>query len=156
MDVRPATLQDIDPLADIWYSGWVEAHADHVPKALVELRTLESFKARLTKHIDRVLVVGKRGAPLGFCLVKSDELDQLFVSSAARGTGVADALIQSGEQWIRDDGHSSALLFCEPNNHRAIRFYEKSGWRNSGLSEESVETSEGPFKLQVIKFRKAL
>ena len=43
MDVRAAEERDLDQLAQIWYDGWHEAHAERVPEELTRQRTLESF-----------------------------------------------------------------------------------------------------------------
>jgi hypothetical protein len=40
-----------------------------------------------------VSVIGPIGAPLGFCMLKDDELYQLYVAAEARGVGAAAAVI---------------------------------------------------------------
>jgi hypothetical protein len=41
-------------------------------------------------------------------------------------------------------------------NHRAARFYEKSGWRLAGTVVDPAETSSGPFPLEVWRYEKRL
>ena len=99
MNVRAAHETEIDHLAGLWYAAWQDAHANLVPRELTRLRTLESFRERLEAALPYVRVMGPAGGPLGFCLVKGDEMYQLFVSAKARGTGVAapnDRMIGSG------------------------------------------------------------
>lgn len=155
-DVRPAEPDEIDHLAKVWYDGWQEAHARIVPAELTRLRTLESFRDRLAAAIARIRVIGPRGAPVGFCIVKDEELYQLFVSAPARGLGVAARLIDDGEARLAAAGVDTAWLACAIGNDRAARFYEKRGWRRVGNMINDVETSDGTFTLEVWRYEKSL
>jgi hypothetical protein len=73
MDVRAAEEAEIDQLAQVWYAGWLDAHAQIVPRDLTRVRTLESFRQRLQEALSRVRVVGPSGAPAGFCIIQGDE-----------------------------------------------------------------------------------
>ena len=154
MHVRSAVNMEADALAKLWFDGWQDAHAAILPAELRRLRTLESFKERLLRGLSEVRVVGPLGAPLGFCMLKEDELYQLFVSTEARGTGVAAFLMTNGEARLAEKGVETAWLSCAIGNHRAARFYEKSGWRNTGNYVTTVETTDGPFELEVWRFEK--
>jgi GNAT superfamily N-acetyltransferase len=103
-----------------------------------------------------VRVIGPRGAPLGFSIVKGDELNQLFVASAARGTGVAAALIGEAEARVAARGAEAIWLTCAIGNARAARFYEKRGWRRAGTVRDVLETPDGPFPLDVWRYEKPL
>ena len=72
-------------------------------------------------------MIGPRGAPLGFTMLKGDEVYQLYVSREARGRGVAAALMADAEQRLAARGVSDAWLACAIGNERAARFYEKQG-----------------------------
>ena len=156
INVRAADAAEVDRLSAIWYDGWHEAHARIVPVELTRLRTRESFRERLQAALPRVRVVGRAGAPVGFSIVKGDELYQLFVSPAARGSGVAGALIADAEARLRTDGVATAWLACAIGNARAARFYEKCGWHRVGTMVNEVETSKGPFLLEVWLYEKSL
>src|SRR5688572_28615504 len=97
MNMRNADTFEINQLADIWYQGWQDAHAEILPAELKRLRTLESFRERLEAALESVRVAGPSGAPVGFSMTKGDELYPLYVSAHARGTGVAAALIADVE-----------------------------------------------------------
>src|ERR1700741_805439 len=130
--VRNADRGELDQLATIWFDGWRDAHERIVPAELTRARTLQSFRARLEADLSAVRVVGASGAPLGFCIVKDDELYQLFVAAPARGTGAAAALISDAEARLSDKGVETAWLACAIGNDRAARFYERQGWRRVG------------------------
>jgi GNAT superfamily N-acetyltransferase len=156
MDVRAADEREIDHLATIWYDAWHDAHAQILPAELKRLRTLESFRDRLRAALPDLRVVGPLGAPVGLCIVKGDELHQLFVSAQARGSGVAAALIVDAEARLAANGVTTAWLACAIGNERAARFYEKCGWRRTGTIVHHADTSNGTFPLEVWRYEKRL
>jgi ribosomal protein S18 acetylase RimI-like enzyme len=155
MEIRDAHPSERDALARLWHEGWQDAHAAIVPPALARLRTLESFRDRLAACAD-IRAAGPKGAPLGFAVIKDDELYQLFVARAARGTGLAAALTDDAEARLAAAGVRTAWLACTVGNERAARFYEKAGWRRVGTEPYLAETSEGPYRLDVWRYEKAL
>lgn len=156
MAIRSAEATEIDYLARVWYDGWQDAHARIVPAELTRLRTLESFRERLQAALPNIRVAGPPGAPVGFTIVKDDELYQLFVAAAARGTGVAAQLIADAEAQLAGAGVKTAWLACAIGNDRAARFYEKCGWRRVGTMINQAETSDGTFPLEVWRYEKPL
>jgi ribosomal protein S18 acetylase RimI-like enzyme len=110
----------------------------------------------MRKELPNVRVAGAPGEPVGFCVVKGDELYQIFVAAKARGTGVAAALMADGESQLAQSGVETAWLACAIGNERAARFYEKCGWRRNGTMSNEAETSEGTFLLQVWRYEKVL
>jgi GNAT superfamily N-acetyltransferase len=156
MDVRFAEEREISHLARLWYDGWQDAHLHVVPEELARARTLESFRERRQKLLPGVRVVGESGAPVGFHIVKDDELYQLYVSATARGSGVAAALITDAEAQIANNGFETAWLACAIGNDRAARFYEKSGWRRVANMINHLEIPSGDFHLEVWRYEKAV
>jgi ribosomal protein S18 acetylase RimI-like enzyme len=156
MEVRAAREDEVDRLATIWYDGWHEAHAAILPAELTRLRTLESFRDRLEAALPRLRVIGPPGEPVGFCMIQRDELYQLYVSSQARGSGVAAALVADAEARLAEHGVATAWLACAIGNERAARFYEKCGWRRAGNMINHAETSDGAFPVEVWRYEKLL
>jgi ribosomal protein S18 acetylase RimI-like enzyme len=156
MNIRGARISEIGPLARMWYDGWQDAHARILPVELARLRTLESFAERLQAALAGVRVAGPVDEPVGFCMVKGDELYQLYVSSQARGSGVAATLLVDAETRLSEGGFGTAWLACAIGNDRAARFYEKFGWFRAGTMVEHLETTNGTFPLEVWRYQKAL
>jgi GNAT superfamily N-acetyltransferase len=156
MNVRGAEQAEISRLARIWHDGWQDAHAQILPEALARHRTLESFAERLGAALPSVRVIGSPNEPVGFCIVKGDELYQLFVSAPARGSGVAAALLADAEARLADRGVEIAWLACAIGNDRAAKFYEKHGWRRAGVVVNHLETPNGTFPLEVWRYEKRL
>jgi ribosomal protein S18 acetylase RimI-like enzyme len=156
MNVRAAEEREIDHLAKLWFDGWQDAHSKILPAELARLRTLESLRDRLRAALSTVRVVGPAGAPLGFCMVKGDELYQLYVSAMARGSGLAAALMADADAQFLVNGVKTAWLACAIDNDRAARFYEKCGWHRVGTMTNHLETTEGTFLLEVWRYEKSM
>lgn len=156
MDVRNAQTSEIRSLAKLWHNAWQDAHSEIVPDGLVRIRTPEDFEKRTHDRSSNMRVVGPVNAPLGFYVVDKDELEHLFVSSEARGTGIAQLLIEDAERSILNNGFGKAWLGCVIGNKRAARFYEKCGWHLERVSNYEAVTSEGTFKLDVWRYEKIL
>jgi ribosomal protein S18 acetylase RimI-like enzyme len=156
MDVRDAEGSEIDRLARVWYEGWRDAHVAILSAELIRLRTLESFRDRLTQALSSVRVIGPLGDPLGFGMTKDAELYQLYVSAHSRRGGVGAALITDAEARLCASGVTTAWLACAIGNERAARFYEKHGWNRIGTMINRLETSSGPYLLEVWRYEKQL
>jgi GNAT superfamily N-acetyltransferase len=156
MELRAAARTEIDPLARLWYDGWQDAHAEILPAELKRRRTLESFRERLQAALADTWVVGPPGAAVGFYILKGDELYQLYVSSPARGSGVAAMLIADAERRLSAGGVTVAWLACAIGNERAARFYEKHGWQRTGTVISQLDTPQGAFALDVWRYEKRL
>ena len=152
--VRAAEETELHQLARVWFQSWQDAHAAIVPAELTRARTLENFAQRLGDLLLDTRVVGPVGSPAGFCIVKDDELYQLFVAAEARGSGAAAALIVDAERRLADRGVRTAWLACAIGNERAARFYEKCGWRRSGTIVSQLETEAGVIPLEVWRYEK--
>lgn len=156
MDLRSADPSELDVLARLWWRGWRDAHLTLVPAPLVALRTLESFTDRMAAALPGVRVLGPVGAPLGFHLLKADELNQFYLAGEARGTGAAAALMADAETRLLALGVATPWLACAIGNARAARFYEKTGWTLARVETVPTETSAGWFPLQVWRYEKRL
>ena len=121
-----ASLDPRFALADDW-----ERHFDAMMKRAL---TGEGRLALLAR--DRVT-----GRPLGFALAALQdggplwkhrdgvEVEALYVERAWRGTGLAEALLAAALSWAEDLGQPVVQLYVTASNERAIRFYERQGFR---------------------------
>ncbi|WP_338607150.1 GNAT family N-acetyltransferase [Pelagibacterium nitratireducens] len=155
-DVRNAEMAEIEHLAGLWHSGWQDAHAAILPAELSRYRTPASFRQRIIDNLALTRVSGPLGNPSGLCMIKHDELYQLFVAPAARGSGTAAALLADGERRIAASQITTAWLACAIGNERAARFYEKHGWKRAGQMTNRLPTPDGIFELEVWRYEKRL
>jgi GNAT superfamily N-acetyltransferase len=156
MRARSLDQADIEPLAQLWHEGWNDAHGSLAPEGLVRARTLPLFRERLAAALADTRVIGRVGAPLGLCMLKDDELHQLYVAREARGSGIAAVLIAEGEARLAARGLTTAWLACAIGNDRAARFYEKCGWTRVRETLNRQETPQGVFEIRIWRYEKAV
>ncbi|KQZ83121.1 GCN5 family acetyltransferase [Microbacterium sp. Root166] len=132
IDIRPATPADTARIAEVWEGAWRDGHVGHIPDELLVHRRSESFISRSAAMIDRTRVAVVAGTIVGFVTLKVDEIEQLMVDAAARGTGVAPALLSDGARRLLAAGHEQPWLAVVTGNARARHFYEREGWRDAG------------------------
>jgi len=154
--VRDATPGDLDALATLWCEGWRDAHADLLPEALIRIRTLERFRARLDFHVRDLRVAVRRGAVAGFSLILGEELNQFYVARDARGSDVAAVLMADALTRFARAGVRRAWLACAIGNGRAARFYEKQSWRSAGVRTVDIVADEGVMPLDVWRYEIAI
>jgi GNAT superfamily N-acetyltransferase len=132
VEIRPAQDDDAAAVAEIWLAGWHDAHDGLVPQELVDVRTPGSFHTRAAERVADTTVATVDGAVAGFVMLAGDELEQMYVSSAHRGTGIAQTLITDAERQLGERGHAKAWLAVVAGNARARAFYERAGWVDEG------------------------
>src|SRR6476659_10255980 len=144
-------------VAELWYVGWHDGHAGHVPEGLTAARTLEAFHERTPSRIvDTTVAVSADGELLGFILVAGDEVEQVFVGRDARGTGLAARLLAEAERQVAGAGHDLAWLAVVEGNARARAFYEREGWRDEGDLPYEVTVDGQRFVSPCRRYEKAV
>jgi ribosomal protein S18 acetylase RimI-like enzyme len=154
--IRAATPADAATVARIWSTGWLDGHLGHVPDELVAIRTPESFATRAAARVadTTVAVVGNEVA--GFVMVVGDEVEQVYVDAARRGSGVAAVLLDEAERQVAVAGHDTAWLAVNPGNTRARAFYERRGWRDEGDVDYPAATATGTFVVTCRRYTRAV
>ena len=66
------------------------------------------------------------------------EIGPFFVMPSHHGTGAAGVLLKGVIAEARQDGIVQLELGVDPDNHRAIRFYEREGFRLYGTHPDAV------------------
>lgn len=154
--LRPLAASETQAAAALWHDGWRIGHLDVVPEGLVKFRDVDQFHDRIMKSLPDCFVYETASQIMGFVRLKGSELDQFFVHPDQIGKGVAAAQMRAAEGLLQNRGVSLAHLIVSRGNDRAVRFYEKHGWRNAGAQRAGVETVVGPFEMDVIRFEKLL
>lgn len=154
MVIRPARPEDAPAVAEIWRHGWRDAHLGHVPDELLAARTDTSFDTRAGERTGDTAVAVVDGAVAGFVMVVADEVEQVYVATAHRGTAAAAALLAEAERLVAAGGHEQAWLAVVGGNTRARRFYERNGWVDGGLFAHLAEGPNGPISVPAHKYLK--
>jgi GNAT superfamily N-acetyltransferase len=154
--LRPARAGDERAIAKIWELGWRDGHLGHVPDELVAVRTSDTFLTRSAARLHETTVGVVDDEVAGFVMVVGDEIEQVYVASHHRGTGIADVLMQDAEHQIREAGHPVAWLAVVAGNARARRFYERRGWSDDGLFDHRAPSDQGPVIVPAHRYVKRL
>src|SRR5688572_7282323 len=123
--LRPAEPTDAPTVAAIWEQGWAYGHLGNVPDELIAARHADSFHSRAGERVADTTVAVVAGEVVGFVMFHGNEVEQFYVASGARGTGVADALMVEAERHLARVGHTIVWLAVVAGNARARRFYER-------------------------------
>ena len=154
--LRPAEEADAGAITEIWRLGWADGHLGNVPDALVAVRTPETFRSRTIEGLPHTTVALVGEAVAGFVMVVDDEVEQVYVSAAHRGSGVAGVLLAEAERQVAAEGYREAWLAVAAGERRARRFYERSGWSDAGMFDYPANTAEGPIPVPCHRYIKAV
>ncbi len=134
INLRPYGDADEDAAIELWRRTW----AHHFPQIDFNARVAwwrERWRQELVP-VAHVIIAEQAGKFVGFVTVdpKTMYLDQIVVAPEAWGSGVADALLLEA---IRLSPEGLDLL-VNKDNARAIRFYEKHGFKYAGEDKNPV------------------
>lgn len=140
--------------AYVHWSCWHEAYAGIVSAAYLEKLTLEKCEQMAFQWRDNILIAKDGERVVGFAgygeaAPDAGELFALYVLKAYRGTGVAQSLTQAALEQL--SSYPKIGLWVLKENPRAIRFYEKCGFRTTG--EEKPLPSVGATEIRMICLR---
>jgi GNAT superfamily N-acetyltransferase len=154
--LRPATPDDHQSMVKIWYRGWQDAHRGRVPDSLLAHRRIADFRSLVTTRLPFTTIAQIGSHPVGFVVVKTDEVEQIYVDPEARGTGVAAALLRHAEDVI-GNLYQRAWLAVVAGNQRARDFYQRNGWTDGGeYSYQAATAAGGTVEVPVHRYEKPL
>jgi len=125
--IEPRDLSDIRAeLTAHWGSSQIWSlgrrhNADDLPGFIAELGG--RFAGLITLHVD----------PGGW------QCEVITLSSRSAQRGVGAALLAAAERFARDHGCRRVFLTTTNDNTRAIRFYQRRGWRFAALHKGIVD-----------------
>jgi diamine N-acetyltransferase len=150
--LRRATPSDIEALIPLAQATFRDGWAQAVGEELVEGYIREKITvARFREDMSRVgalyfVALDSNDSLVGYAVMNLSKpsppnlptpatlLQRLYVATSARGSGVADQLLERCEQEARAVGAVFLWLECDPRNPRAWYFYLKRGFVDSGPS----------------------
>jgi len=134
--IRKYCQADMDTVIDIWFEGW---HS--IAPGIVHPHSKPEWRDRWVSQIapTHEIAVAESGNEIsGFVTFNpaTSELSQLFTRPPEQGRGVGSALIN----WVKNRCHKGVYLFTLEINHRSRKFYEKHGFRETGLSTNAISS----------------
>jgi len=135
--IRHVTAEDVDAVLRCLAAAFAPYRARYTPPAYEDtVLTPETVRERL-REMTVLLAEDETGAVVGtLALTKTPagdgHLRGMAVVPAALGTGVAARLLAAAEEELRARGHTRVTLDTTRPLERAIRFYERHGYRATG------------------------
>ena len=124
--LRPYCAEDEEAAIELWRLTWQQAYP-HIDFAARLNWWRERWRDELVPNA--AIIVAATDSVRGFVTIdKTGYLDQLVVAPDHWGSGLAAALVDKAKQ-LSPDG---VTLLVNDDNARAIRFYERQGFRAAG------------------------
>ncbi|MGG4345174.1 N-acetyltransferase family protein [Paenibacillus lautus] len=121
MIIREASSADYPQLRQIY----LESRRESFHWANADEMTLDDFDQDTSE--EQILLADENAQVLGFAslYVPNRFIHNLFVHPAAAGKGIGDLLLKRA---VAELG-TPVTLKCVSENHKALRFYKKRGWK---------------------------
>ena len=143
--IRLATEDDFEPVSRI-FAEENQYHAELVPDIVQvadPIMTPEWFQEVLSNPVKKLFLAAINTEVVGLILVSlrtsGDDpifkprrfiyINEIAVAEAYRGQGIGGYLLGNIHQWALDKGIAEIELQVWERNERAIKFYEKSGYK---------------------------
>ena len=109
------------------YLTWLKAKIAENPGSAVHVKWNDKIIGQLE------LGKSKTQAHVGY-------VNLYYLAPEFRGKGFSSLLDQYAVQFLRNCGYQKAQLSVSPSNARAIRYYQKMGWKDLGPNPAHPET----------------
>ncbi|HEX3024937.1 MAG TPA: GNAT family N-acetyltransferase [Chitinophagaceae bacterium] len=132
--IRKASIDDVKKIAILFdgYRMFYKQSSD-----IVEAKKFISD--RINKNESVIFLAEENNTALGFTqlypifssvgMKRTWLLNDLFVASDARGKGIADALLQTAQQFGAETNSRWLMLQTAVDNYAAQKVYERNGWK---------------------------
>jgi GNAT superfamily N-acetyltransferase len=178
IEVRDAAIDDADALATAHIDGWRAGYRGIVPDEYLDAEDFATSRRdrwrawtwQAAIPASRMFVVSIQDRVVGFGHAGPEHADPsrspaptettenrgevygFYVHPSAWGTGAAPALMSRCEEFLRDEGFTSAVLWVLRDNPRALAFYEKEGWHFTGQESMFAPSDPGNTQLPRIQY----
>jgi diamine N-acetyltransferase len=147
--VRPAKTNDAEGLSRFMIEAWQEAGPGALGftgatlEAIKEIASEDFLTKRLMSPSVKMMVAEQGDRVVGFSSVRTlqgraAELSGIVVLESATGMGIGTRLLRKSVEDAKRRGLARLQVKTERINERAIRFYKKAGFAESGKGIEKV------------------
>ena len=152
------TEEEIRGKARVHWQAWHEAYTGLIRQDFLDQWTLEACTRRAFRWTDGTLVAKDGDRVVGFICTGDrgeeapgvGEVFALYVLAEYYGSGLGQRLMQAGLEALGE--YPEICLWVLKGNARAIRFYEKCGFRFDG--SETVSPAHGSAELRMVLERR--
>ena len=154
VSIRKISAADVEALAQIsrqtFYDTFTGTCTEKdMEEFLEQTFNLPQLQAELADENDLYFFAEIDGKPSGYLRLMEDysgfgyikkwkalELKRIYVDKAYHGKGIAQLLIQFAEDYAQRNNYEVLWLGVWEHNIRAKRFYEKSGFTDTGFTHD--------------------
>lgn len=158
--VKPMeSSSEIEGKAYVHWKSWQETYQGLIDQAYLESQTLEKCTKVAYRWPDNILVAKDGDKVIGFVgygsyrddtLPETGEVFAIYILSEYYGKRVGYALMQAALQKL--SAYRQIALWVLKGNQRAVRFYEKCGFRFDG-TEQPITLGKENSELRMIFVR---
>jgi RimJ/RimL family protein N-acetyltransferase len=131
--IRRARLDDMPGIMELAGRSFQSALAEIAPFPFIEYGVRQDRVTGWWKEQwPKMLVLEQDGEVVGLVQPREAEISGLSVDPRWQGTGAGTALLAAGEEHVRRAGHETAWLTISGENGRALRFYRRRGYLETG------------------------
>ncbi|MGB0887909.1 MAG: GNAT family N-acetyltransferase [Vicingaceae bacterium] len=170
MYIKKATITDVQTIIDIGKVAFVESHSTSAPKEVLahylnQNFTVEKVKQELADTNNSFHIIYHNNVPAGFSkicfsaehpniqLKKVTKLERLYLLKEYYGLKLGYQLFQFNVQLSKKQNQTGVWLFVWTENHRAVRFYKKTGFKIVGKHDfEISETHSNPNHQMLLEY----
>ena len=147
VSVRPATVDDLDALVDLyadvaaegrWIAG--EMPVDKLARRARFESSMDRNEAQSFVALDGERIVGELGVEVASYGVADLGM---MVAADTRGRGVGSALLSAAIKWARQAGAHKVALQVWPHNDAALALYRKFGFEQEGYLRRHYRRRHG-------------
>ncbi|WP_066757017.1 GNAT family N-acetyltransferase [Crocinitomix algicola] len=156
--IQKPTPIDVEGLTILARQTFVQSHGHSAPKGdiynyLEKNYTKELFMQEIDSPENHYFLVYYKDELVGFSNLKLNQpvpnhlgksaakLDRIYLLSNYHGMGLAKKLYQKNVDLAKLNGQEGLWLYTWVENHRAISFYEKEGFKRIGTHNFRISTN---------------
>ena len=122
LHIRAMRPDEVTALIDLWVEAW------RATMPAIDFDARRGWIAAVLSDPAHDTFIAERNAPIGFATLQGRLLHQLVVAPAARGGGVAVALLDTA----KNRAPGGLELEVNRDNPRAVAFYRREGFEEIG------------------------
>jgi len=159
--IRAATTQEAEAIGAVHYQAWLETYTGMLPDSFLATRSPEKSTAMFRANQCRDTVVAEvNGMIVGFCgwgAIRDDrqtggmgEIYGIYLLKKYQRMGLGRRMMEYAVARLEAGRYGKIGLWVLEDNHNAIRFYEKQGFRDSGI-RKAADLGEQVTELLYVK-----
>lgn len=146
MSIVPVDSANLGEAARVLSASWQESHRGFCSEQFISLRTPENRAEYLKNKLDngsRAFIL-REEAPCAVVCVTGDQIEDLYVLPEKQGQGFGTKLLR----FAMGKCFGAPRLTVLENNHKAIRLYEREGFRQTGRRSEAGRIAEIEYRFE--------